>query len=406
MNVPRHQFDPAQELRHSEAKFRGLLESAPDAIVIVDQEGSIAFANHQMERLFGYTSAELIGKPIEVLVPERLRAIHTIHRQRYNAHPQVRPMGAGLELYARRRDGTEFPVEISLSPMQLDHEFLVTAVIRDVSLRKQEEAALRRLHQLQLAQAEHLATLGEIAAGLAHEIKNPLAGISAALEVLAADFSPGDPNREIMEEVQQQVVRIKATIDELLNYARPRPLQLIRQDLNHTVEHVIHFAQQQAASRQVQLVFVPGAVPPVVHDVDQIQRTVLNLLLNAVQAVGSGGKIEVVTDTATYSAGSAGAPNNASGEAFARVVVRDNGPGIPEDDLEKIFRPFYTTKGHSGTGLGLSICRRIAELHHGTIHAESRVGDGSTFILALPLLQPRRMDIAPSDADPGKKATR
>jgi signal transduction histidine kinase len=242
-----------------------------------------------------------------------------------------------------------------------------------VSERKKAESELRKLHQLQLAEAEHLATLGEVAAGLAHEIKNPLAGIAAALEVLGGELPPGDPSRDIMADVQHQVKRIKSTVDDLLNYARPRPLQLLRSDLNSTVEQVVHFARQQAEARRVTLAFAPGDVPPIIHDPDQIQRMVLNLVLNATEAVNHGGQVEVST---AYFA--------RDGVRQAEISVRDNGSGIAAEDLEKIFRPFYTTKGRKGTGLGLSLCRRIAELHAGTIDVSSRLGEGSTFTVKLP----------------------
>jgi PAS domain S-box-containing protein len=359
-------------LRQSEAKFRGLLEAAPDAIVIVDREGAITLANRQAAIMFGYAQNELAGRRIESLIPHRFRDMHGAHRQGYNCAPKVRPMGAGLELYALHKDGREIPVEISLSPVQLGDDFMVTAAIRDISERRHAEKELRKLHQLQLAQAEHLATLGEVAAGLAHEIKNPLAGIAAALEILAREFPSGTTQQEVMGDVQKQVERIKITLDELLNYARPRPLQPVNGDLNETVQGVVQFASQTAAGHRVDIQFRRGELEPVLHDVEYIQRLVLNLLLNAIDAVDHDGRIEVETsyDGVTRSE--------------AQIHVRDNGPGIAAENLERIFRPFYTTKGPRGTGLGLSMCRRIAELHSGSIALRSQPGVGSTFTVTLP----------------------
>ena len=361
-----------QALRDSELRYRALLESAPDAIVTADSEGRIVMTNRQVEACFGYTSNELIGKPLEQLVPVRLAEVHRQRRREYARHPSTRPMGQALDLVAMRKDGSEFPVEISLSPLRLGNTMLVTAVIRDISHRKQAEQELRRLHTLELAQTEHLATLGEIAAGLAHEIKNPLAAMAAALEVIAPAMA-GEAQQAIMGEVRAQVVRIKSTLEDLLQYARPRPLQLEAGRLNATVEHAVQLAAGRAQARRVTLRFGGGALPPVTHDADQVHRMVLNLVLNALDAVGEGGAVEVSTGVRDH------------GRAEALIQVHDNGAGIPAAELTHIFRPFYTTKGAQGSGLGLSLCRRIAELHGGRIEVRSAPGQGSTFIASLPL---------------------
>ena len=364
-----------QALRESELRYRALLESAPDAIVTVDGEGRIVMTNRQVEACFGYGSQELIGEPLERLVPGRLAEAHRRRRQEYARSPRTRPMGQALDLVATRKDGSEFPVEISLSPLRLGNTVLVTAVIRDISHRKQAEQELRRLHTLELAQTEHLATLGEIAAGLAHEIKNPLAAMAAALEVIAPAMA-GEQQQAIMGEVRAQVVRIKSTMEDLLQYARPRPLQLEAGGLNATVEHAVQLAAGRAQARGVKLQFGGGALPPVTHDADQVHRMVLNLVLNALDAVGEGGVVEVSTGVRDH------------GRREALIQVRDNGAGIPAGELTHIFRPFYTTKGAQGSGLGLSLCRRIAELHGGHIEVRSTPGKGSTFIACLPLGEP------------------
>lgn len=367
-------FQAEQAVRKSEARFRSLLGAAPDPIVITDAAGVIVLTNQQAAHQFGYSEAELLGRPVEMLMPEGFRQRHLQHRDRYARTPEVRPMGVGMDLLARRKDGSEFPIEISLSPHRAEEGLLVIAVMRDITARKQEEAARHQLHQLQLARSEQLATMGEVAAGLAHEIKNPLAGIAAALDVLGAVLGGDEASREVMAEVQQQVVRIRATLDELLNYARPRPLQLICGDLNNSIEHVVHFAQQQALSRGMELVFLPGQLPPVAHDLDQIQRMVLNLVLNAMEAASRGCRVEV---SSVFEA-------NPAGDGVARIVVQDNGPGMSPETIQQIFRPFFTTKGRRGTGLGLSLCRRIAELHHGRIEVSSEPGAGSRFVVSLP----------------------
>ncbi len=361
-----------REHEQAERRFRALMESAPDAILISSGSGRILMANQQTEKLLGCPRSEILGRMIEDFMPERYREHHRELRSGYNREPRTRQMGTGLDLYARRRDGREIPVEISLSPIEIDGEWVVASAIRDVSERKRAEAAMRRLHQLELAQTEHLASLGEIAAGLAHEIKNPLAGIAAVLEVLAGSFGDATEARELMSEVQQQVVRIRSIVDELLNYARPRPPALVPGDLNEAVARAVQFALPRAQLRQLRLTFLPRQLPELEHDPEQIQRMVLNLVMNAIEALPPGGQIDVQTQF------------EAAAEA-ATINVRDDGPGIALEEQEKIFRPFYTTKGKHGTGLGLSLCRRIAELHGGSIQVHSRPGEGSRFEVKLPL---------------------
>lgn len=356
-----------EQLRQSEARFRSLLELAPDAMLVFDPSGRVALANRRAEEIFGFERGGLDGVGVEALMPERFRAAHRHYRAEYQHHPSVRPMGAGLELYAQRRDGSEMPVEISLSPVDTAEQPLVIAAIRDVTERKRAEADTARTHALELAQAEHLATLGEIAAGLAHEIKNPLAGIAAALEVMTQE---SDDRHEVMGEVREQVERIRRLIDDLLHYARPRPLRMERGNLNVAVARAVHFAAHTAASREVRVMFNPGPLPELAHDPEQIERMVANLVLNGVDAAPGGGAVAVAT--------------RAGAEGGAVIQVHDNGAGIPPAVRAKLFRPFFTTKGERGNGLGLPLCRRIAELHGGRIEASSRPGEGTTFTILLP----------------------
>jgi PAS domain S-box-containing protein len=357
-----------EALRQSEVRFRSLLDCAPDPIVIVDGGGAIVYVNRRVEEVLGYSAGELDGQPIERLLPERFRGAHVTLRRGYTRAPKTRPMGAGLELFARHKGGAEVPVEISLSPLQLGGSLLVTAVMRDISDRRHAEAEARRAHTLELARTEHLATLGEVAAGLAHEIKNPLAGMASALEVLSSRFA--EPERAIMAEVRQQITRIGGIVADLLNYARPRPPRFALGDLNAAVRHAAEIATRAAVPKHVHLEFAPGTLPPVVHDAEQVQRMVLNLALNALDAVAEDGQIAIVTEP--------------GGDGHVRIRVRDNGPGIAAGDLQNIFRPFYTTKGGKGNGLGLPMCRRIAELHGGSIEVTTQLGQGTTFSIVLP----------------------
>ncbi|MGH9467007.1 MAG: two-component system sensor histidine kinase NtrB [Terriglobales bacterium] len=354
-------------LRESEAKFRILMESAPDPMLVFNAEGRITLANRRADEVFGTSPGGIEGTQVEALMPERFRAAHREHRGAYALQPRTRAMGAGLELFALRQDGSEFPVEISLSPMRLGAEVLVIASIRDISERKRTEANARRLQELELLQSEHMATLGELAAGLAHEIKNPLAGIAAALEILAGEFGG---QAEVMDEVRRQVIRIRGIVNELLEYARPRPLRMDLGNLNHSVARAVPMAAANARQRHVRVQVIPSPIPDLPHDSEQIVRLVSNLVLNAIQAVAENtGEVQVRTSVAG---------------AMALIQVQDNGGGIPESNREAIFRPFFTTRG-DGNGLGLPLCRRIAQMHGGRIELESRMGQGSTFSVYLPL---------------------
>lgn len=227
---------------------------------------------------------------------------------------------------------------------------------------------LQRVHQTQMSRAEHLATLGELAAGLAHEVRNPLAGIAGAVDILGRELPASSPSRGIVSEVQQEVRRIQSILNELLDYARPKPFDIRPADLNATIDHTVQLARQQIASRPIDIRFVPVDLPLVAHDPLQIQRLVLNLVLNALQAIDGKGLVEL----------GMGAENG-----FAVVTVRDNGRGISPDQLQSVFRPFFTTK-RQGTGLGLSLSRRIVEQHGGSIEVRSKPGEGTEFTVRLP----------------------
>ena len=229
---------------------------------------------------------------------------------------------------------------------------------------------IERLHRTQMSRAEHLATLGELAAGLAHEIRNPLAGIAGVIEVIGRDLPADSPSRDVLKDVQQEVLHIKNVLSELLDYARPRPPQIMTADLNTSVEHAVALARQQALSRPVEIRFAPAEnLPPADHDAAQIQQVLLNLLLNALQAIPGAGSIRVAVEQR---------------RTQAVITVADSGRGIVPENLANIFRPFFTTKGQ-GTGLGLSLARRIVEDHGGQIEVQSQPGVGSKFTIRLPL---------------------
>jgi len=235
---------------------------------------------------------------------------------------------------------------------------------------KASREEIHRLHQTQMSRAEHFATLGELAAGLAHEIRNPLAGIAGVIEIVSRDLPPGSAARSVIKDAKEEAVQINRILTDLLETARPKPPQFQVKDLAGTAEHAVMFARQQAITKGIRIELdTEEQIPPVDHDPNQMNQVLLNLLLNAIQAMDKAGTIHVSLRRDRDS---------------AIITVADQGKGIAPEVLPNIFRPFFTTKGH-GTGLGLSLARRIVESHGGTITARSEVGKGTQFMVRLPI---------------------
>jgi hypothetical protein len=238
---------------------------------------------------------------------------------------------------------------------------------------RESREEIQRLHRTQMSRAEHLATLGELAAGLAHEIRNPLAGIAGVIDIIGRDLPIDSPACAVVKEVKQEAIHINRILTDLLETARPKQPNFQSQDLTITIKHAIMFAKEQATSHAIDLSFIANAfVAPVEHDPSQIHQVLLNMLLNAIQAVGHDGKVVVSLENR---------------DDYVAISIADNGPGIAPDALKNIFRPFFTTKGH-GTGLGLSLARRIVEDHAGRIEVTSSPGGGTTFVVLLPYERP------------------
>jgi signal transduction histidine kinase len=244
---------------------------------------------------------------------------------------------------------------------------------------RESRKEIETMHRTQMSRAEHLATLGELATGLAHEIRNPLAGIAGVIEIIDRDLPATSPARAMMKDVRLEINQINRILTDLLETARPHPPRMMRSNLNTTVEHAVMLARQQVLSQPIKIELQQAPdLAEVEHDSDQIHQLLLNLLLNAVQAIVGAGTVRVEVG---------------SRDGSACVTVSDTGRGIPEERLAQIFRPFFTTKGN-GTGLGLSLARRMVEEHHGRINVSSIVGEGSTFEVLIPFSAP----VAPIEA--------
>ncbi len=243
-----------------------------------------------------------------------------------------------------------------------------------VSTLDQTQRELKQYHYRQMERADRLASVGEMASGLAHEIKNPLAGIRGAIDVLADDFPEADPRREVMGQVREQVTRLNKTVTDLLYFGKPGQPEFAYADINSLIKQTLLFIAQHPEAKQVNRIEeLTRNLPPVWIDQKQIQQVLLNIIINALQAMSGGGVLTVLTDLVSR-----------EGADWIRVEICDTGQGISVDEMEKIFTPFYTTKTQ-GTGLGLPICRQLMESNGGALRVDSQVGQGSCFTLELPV---------------------
>src|SRR5271167_816931 len=280
-----------------------------------------------------------------------------------------RPMLELQEKIARVRLG-DMDVSVSFSNRSDEIGDLGRDFNNMVAQLKASREEIQHLHQTQMSRAEHFATLGELATGLAHEIRNPLAGIAGVIEIVGRDLPPNSAARAVIKDAKEEALQINRILTELLDTARPKPPQFRVKDIGSTAEHAVLFARQQAITKRIMIELeVSGDIPPVDHDPNQINQVLLNLLLNAIQSMDKPGTIRVSLQ---------------NDDDAVLIAVADEGKGIAPENLPNIFRPFFTTKGH-GTGLGLSLARRIVEAHGGQIDASSEVGKGSRFAIRLPV---------------------
>jgi len=365
-----------EAVRRSELYFRGLLESAPDGMAIINSEGTIELVNNETERLFGYPRSELINQKIELLVPERYRKFHSNHRTAFMAEPNARPMGVGLELFGRRKDGTEFPVEISLSPVKSPNGFVVTAAIRDVSERKKSEAQIKKLNaQLEeaLRRSERLAATGRLWASLAHEINNPLASLGDILYLLASRKELNEDSKKLVESAQEEVGRLSNIAKQTL---APHRSSGTRMQIKATelIDASVESFQRQLADAHVRVErqYVSSAVIEVLPN--ELRQVFTNLISNAIDAMPHGGtlRLEVTEEN-----------------DLVKLVFADTGVGINPEVMHGLFEPFVTTKGERGLGIGLWISRTLVEKMGGTIQVNSSVdhqNHGTFFTIRLPML--------------------
>jgi PAS domain S-box-containing protein len=377
VEAPQSRDELEAALRNSEALARAVLSSATEGIILIGSGGQIIVVNPAAERMFGYDRGDLLGRPLEVLLPERIRNPHVAHRTGYFAGPRARPMGIGLDLSGRHKDGTEFPVEISLSYVEAADGVLAMAFITDITERKRAEAQLQRQREV-LYQNEKLAALGTLSAGIAHEMNNPLGIMTTRIEVMLLDAEQQQLPAQVLEDLQvlhrasQRVARIAAGLRSFARQSSGEPTPL---DLNTVVDEAVLLMQKPLGAENIRvLVDLDRALPPLLGDPNALHQVLMNLLTNAREAMTGGGEIRIETARAER-------PD------WIRLRVADTGPGIPAEEITKIFDPFYTTK-RTGTGLGLSVTYGIIREHGGTVDVTSAAGAGSTFTLEFPVMRP------------------
>jgi len=344
------------EQKRAEKKLQALFDSAPDAQVVTDMLGKIVMANRQTAKLFGYSEEELLGQAVEILVPPDLRTQHVQHRARYVGAPHARPMGIGMELTGLCKDGIGIPVEVSLSPVELDDGSLIASAIRDVRERKKLEGRLR--------ESARLAEMGTIAAIFAHEVANPLTGISSNAQLIKNELPT--EYHGLINNLSTEIYRLESLLNQFRSFSRLGNLKLAALEFTSLVDRVVNMNGAYWHNLGIRVVTEFGQDLILDGDEDRLHQVVLNLSRNAVESMPDGGMLILKT----YSVGE-------------EVIfeVSDTGPGIPEG--VDVFELFTTTKAQ-GTGIGLYIVRHIVSAHRGTVAYSAEQGKGTTFRVTLP----------------------
>jgi two-component system sensor kinase FixL len=346
-------------LRTSEARWRAVVESAVDGIVVIDGKGTIESFNPEAERLFGYAERDVIGRNVSMLMPVPYRDEHDQYLARYLATGVKKIIGMGREVTGRRRDGSTFPVHLAVGEMSVGGERRFTGIVHDLTARVQLEAQVR--------EQSSLARIGEMAAVLAHEVKNPLAAVRGAIQVIGGRLPPGNKDAPIIKEVLSRLDALNELMQDLLRFARPPQPRCAPVAIVPLLTMTADLLRQDPSLKDFR-VDVTGTAPPVMADVELLKIVFLNLMLNAAHAMEARGMIHAAVTPVG---------------GFCHIAIADSGPGIPPETRHKLFTPFFTTKAR-GTGLGLSIAKRLVEAHLGSISLDCPPGGGTTVTVRLP----------------------
>ncbi|MEO8034891.1 MAG: PAS domain S-box protein, partial [Acidobacteriota bacterium] len=348
------------QLRASDARWKAVVESAVDAIVVIDVHGTVESFNPAAVRLFGYDEVQVVGRNVEMLMPSPYRQEHDGYLSRYLATGRPKVIGLGREVTGRRQDGTLFPLHLSVGEANVGGQRKFTGILHDLSERVRLEGVMR--------EQESLARLGEMAAVIAHEVKNPLAAIRGAVQIIGSRLPDGNSDSRVISEVVLRIDALDRLMKELLFFARPPKVQAAPTNLADLIAGTASLLQRDPGMREVE-VQISGGSCAVPADGPLLSLAFQNLLVNAGHAMQGKGRIDVAL-TRT--------------DGMCHITVQDQGPGIPPDILNQVFTPFFTTKAR-GSGLGLATAKRLIEAHQGRITVNSPLGGGTSFHIQLPL---------------------
>ena len=362
--------------REREKRLRSMTQTAPDAIVVIDETGVIDTVNPATERLFGYSRAELVGENVKILMPSPYREAHDAHLTRYRETGEKRVIGVGRVVVGRRKDGTTFPARLAIGEIALDQGRLFTGFIHDITEREHIQRRAGVLQQ-ELMHASRLSAMGEMASGIAHELNQPLTAIMnyarAARRHLDRTEPDPAPIADLVDKAGQQAERAAEIIKRLRRFIKQDESERRLEPINGVVEEAAALALIGASDHHIELIFdLNDSLPPVLIDRIEVQQVVLNILRNAIEAFEGPGERKIRVST------------GAVGSEKVRVDIRDNGPGLAPEIADDPFRPFQTTK-EDGLGIGLAISRTIIDAHGGRLWAKNLPEGGAAFCFSLPV---------------------
>lgn len=346
--------------RASEARWRAIIDSAVDGIIVIDAKGTIESFNAAAERLFGYQAEEVVGRSVNLLMPPPYRYEHDQYLANYLAGAPAKIIGIGREVTARRRSGEDFPARLAVGEASVDGETRFTGIVHDLTERVQMEKRLR--------EQTALAKLGEMAAIVAHEVRNALAAVRGAVEVIGARLPAESREAFAVGEVVARIDALTQIVKDMLLFAHLPEPRLTPVDITQLVASPASFADNDPNCEHIR-VEVVGAVPPILADADLLRIVFMNLFRNSAQAMDGAGTIQVLMEATATS---------------CQIAVADQGPGVPPDVRERLFTPFFTTKAR-GSGLGLATAKRIVEAHKGSLRVECPPGGGTMVVVQLPV---------------------
>ncbi|HLZ49546.1 MAG TPA: response regulator [Candidatus Acidoferrum sp.] len=381
-----------EERKRAEDRFHALVETAPTAIVIADEKGRIVEMNAQALSMFGYARGELIGKTVETLLPERFRHSHQGHRTGYMKKPHARPMGVGMELLASRKDGTEFPVEISLGPLVTREGVLVSSTIVDITARKQMEQQFRL--------SQRMEAIGKLAGGVAHDFNNLLTVILGSTDVLLETHPPEHSARRKLELIRQAGCSAADLTRQLLAFSRQQMLQPRVLELKEIVNRTKDLLARLIGDDISLTVSVEPSLGCICADPGQIEQVLLNLAVNARDAMPKGGRLSIEARNTDLDESYKQEHQQVIPGQYVMIAVQDSGCGMDRKTQARIFDPFFTTKElGKGTGLGLATVYGIVKQSGGYIWVYSEVGRGTAFKVYLPRVEPSGQTLAPKESD-------